>query len=386
MNCTEPGREIPPRAFLNEEETLDTLANNAKLLNRPVSVCGINTKDGEIHLKVTIKDVAKRAGVTPAAVSRIMNGDRDFTVRDETRRRVLQAIKDLDYHPNAIARSLKSKKTNTIAVVIPDITALFYPAIIKGVQVAARENGFSVILCSTDEDPDIELEYLKLLAEKQTDGIILVSAYSQDPIVAKAMEWDVPCVLVNRSADNGNHLFVGADDCYGAQLATNHLITLGHRKVAHISGLMYTNTGVERLRGYRLALNEHKLPFRSEYVVEATYDEKGGYNAMCRLLELPDPPTAVFTANDDIAMGAMEAIGQYGKKIPDALSLIGFNDLWISKKLSPPLSSVHVPLYDMGYVAATRLIDQIFGKDDGERRILFKPELMVRASVKPYKG
>ncbi|MCL4515946.1 MAG: LacI family transcriptional regulator [Firmicutes bacterium] len=332
-------------------------------------------------MPATIKEVAERAGVNPSTVSRVINEDPKLSIREETRNRILQAIEELQYRPNAVARSLRLKTTGTVGMIIPDITNPFFPEIIKGAESAASERELSLILCNTDENPEKERSYIELLTEKQVDGILLASAYIQDETVDLVTKRKIPYVLVNRTARNAVGASVRVDDVLGAQLAIQHLVALGHRRIAHISGLLYTETGLDRLEGYRRTLNQCQIPFLSEYMVEARFSERDGYLAMERLLALPDPPTGVFAANDLIALGAMSAIRDHGWSVPEDISVVGFNDTWLAEKVHPPLTSVKVPLYDMGYLAVESLARKILGETMPQDKIVLKPELMIRRST-----
>ncbi len=329
-----------------------------------------------------MKDVAKKAGVTPAIVSRVINDDPSLFIREETRNRVLEAVKSLGYRPNAIARSLRTKTTGTIAMVIPDITNPFFPEIIKGVQRAVSQKAFSLILGNTEDDIAKQREYIELLVEKQIDGVLLASLHTDDESIDLLERYHIPYVLVNRITKDIQSPFVIVDDVYGAKLAVEHLVQLGHKKIAHISGPLYIDTGLQRLEGYRKTLNNFGIEFFSEYVVESKFDEEGGYSAMKRLLSLEDRPTAVFAANDLIALGALTAISEQELKVPDDISIVGFNDIWIAQKVSPPLTTIKFALFDMGYIASEMLIKKIQGEVVAEKRIILEPELVVRHSTK----
>lgn len=334
-------------------------------------------------MRITMKDVAKQAGVSSAIVSRVINKDPDLCIRAETRERVLRAVEDLKYRPNAIARSLRMKTTGTIAMIIPDITNPFFPEIIKGAQVAAAEKGSSLILFNTEENVEKQREYIELVSEKQIDGVLLSSVHIDDNKSIVLLEkYEKPYVLVNRVKRNIQSPFVTVDDVYGATLAVEHLIQLGHRKIAHITGPLYTDTGLQRLEGYRKTLNKFGVKFFSEYVIESKFDAEGGSEAMKKLLLLENKFTAVFAANDLIAIGALSAMQEKGLKSPEDISIIGFNDIWVAQKVSPPLTSIKFPLFDMGYSAAKILMQKIQGKTIDNDKIVLDLELVVRHSTK----
>lgn len=332
-------------------------------------------------MTVTIKDVAEKAGVNPSTVSRVINQDPNLSIREETKIRILNAIEELGYRPNAIARSLRLKTTGTVGMLIPDITNPFFPEVIKGAESAAAEKNMSLILCNTDENVEKEEHYIELLAEKRVDGILLASARIQDKTIDSLDKWGIPYVLVNRRTRRASGSYVVVDDVLGAQLAVQHLIDLGHKKIAHISGFLYTDTGLGRFEGYRRTLNLNGVPFLSEYMVEAGFTEKQGYRAMKKLMALPEHPTAVFASNDLIAIGAITAIHEEGLHVPEDISIVGYNDIWLAEKISPPLTTVKLPLYDMGYLSMEMLAKKITHEPVEQEQIILKPELVLRKSV-----
>ena len=329
----------------------------------------------------TIKIVAKLAGVTPSVVSRVINQDSRLSIREETRNRILQAIKELNFRPNQIARSLRMKSTATIAMVVPDIANPFFAEIIKGAQDNAAKKEYSLILCNTDENALKEKDYIKLLVNKQTDGIILASVYIEDETIGLLQNFNIPYVLVNRTFKNDKVSYVIVDNVYGAVHAVQHLIDLGHKKIAHISGLLYTETGLTRLEGYRKTLMKNKIDFNSDYVVESTFTEQGGYEAMLKLLRVSPLPSAVFASNDLIAFGAIDAIKEHNLSVPEDISVVGFNDIWMAKRITPPLTTVRFPLYDMGRISIEILINKIQKQNNLKDKIILTPELIIRKST-----
>jgi LacI family transcriptional regulator len=334
-------------------------------------------------LSVTLREVAKRAGVDISTVSRVLRGDANFSVRSDTRERILRVAAELDYRPNAIARSLKTRSTRTLGMLIPDITNPIFPAIYKGVEDMARQLGYSVILVNTgprsqEEDPNIAL-----LKEKRVDGFILATAYTTDESLERLRRDNYPVVLVNRRVPGMTDRFVAPDDALGAQLAVTHLIELGHKRIGHISGPLYTETGLSRFTAYRRCLKEHGLPFVPSWVQESDFNEERGYAAMAQLLQVPDPPTAVFCANDLVAIGAIRKARESGLEVPRDLSIVGFNDLPWTDRIQPPLTTIRIPLYEMGSMAARMLLQIIAGQQPDPPFWVAPPEMVIRASTCP---
>lgn len=337
-------------------------------------------------MKVTIKDVAEKAGVNPSTVSRVINEDPKLSIREETRKRIMDVIRELDYRPNGIARSLRLKHTRTLGMLIPDITNPFFPEVIKGAESAAVERGFSLILCNTNEEEEKEKAYLELLVEKKVDGFLVATASSYDRTVEFLREKGYPFVLVNRRSRDVTGRFVVCDDVEGARMVVEHLIELGHRRIAHIAGLLFTETGLSRLEGYRAALNNREIDFDPVYMIEGGFREQDGYRAAQRLLDLPLRPTAIFAANDLVALGALTAAAESGLRVPEDISIVGYNDIPLAEKVTPPLTTIRVPLYDMGYLAGEILTKIILGEEVPEDQVILKPELVVRRSSGKVSG
>ena len=334
----------------------------------------------------TIKEVAQKAGVTSAVVSRVFNNDETLNIKDETRENVLKAIKELKYKPNTVARSLRTGATNTIGVLISDINNPFYTHIIRGIQTAAEEAGFCIILCDTRDNDETEKKYINMLKEQFVKGVILGSVFLVDGIIKQLEDEGIKYVMVNRITTSSNAPFVRTDDVNGEKKAVNYLIGLGHKKIAHISGPFYADTAMKRIQGYSAALRENNIPYDARYLVEASlYEEQNGYIACQKLLDLPkeDMPTAITTANDLLAIGAMRAIHDRGMKIPDDISLVGYNNIWVSKLLYPALTTIHSPLFEMGRKAFEVLYAMLNGEDNIEQRNIFDTELVIRESAGP---
>ena len=247
-------------------------------------------------MNTTIKDVAKLAGVHPSTVSRVINND--SRISEKTKNKVLFIINKLGYTPNAVARGLKTKRTYTIGMLVPDITNPFFAEIARGVEDAANERGFNVILCNTDEKIKKEITYLNILKGKRVDGLILGTAHVNDKSIFKLEKSKFPYILIARDINGLEKNCVIVNDVEGGVMATEHLIKLGHRKIAHIAGSFEVRGSIHRLEGYKRALKKHKIEYKEELVEEGDLKIQGGYQAMKKLLKLTELPTAIFAAND----------------------------------------------------------------------------------------
>ena len=304
-------------------------------------------------------------------------------LRPETRARVLVAVERLGYRPSELARSLRLRRTLTLGMLVPDITNPFFPPLIKGAEDAAHARGYNLILCNTEDLPEREATYLAVLRERQVDGLLIASSRMSDLVITALGRERFPFVLVNRSA-RGAELAVTVDNRAGASAAIAHLVALGHRRIGHVAGPQTTTTGVERAAGVRAALRGRNVPRDADLWVEAeAFSEEAGYRAARRLLVLRDRPTAIFGANDLIALGVLRAARELGLRIPLDLSLVGFNDIPQAELLEPALTTVRVPSYDMGERGARMLLARLESEPIAERRVVLEAELIVRASTAP---
>ncbi len=317
----------------------------------------------------------------PSTVSRVLNGHAASTIRPETRQRVIVAADRLGYRPSALARSLRLQRTLTLGMLVPDITNPFFSSIIKGAEDAARERGYNLILCNSEDEPEREATYLRVLRERQVDGLLIASSQMADATIAELREEAFPFVLLNRAAQSAGDLAVVVDNHAAAVEVVAHLAALGHRRVGHIAGPQNTTTGVERREGYRAGVSTYGLADDPELVVEAdAFSEEAGHRALGIMLAGPARPTAVFGANDLIAIGMLQRLREIGLRVPQDLSIVGFNDIPLAGLLEPALTTVRVPQLEMGVSGARLLIDQLEGKSLGDVRVTLPTELIIRAS------
>jgi len=325
----------------------------------------------------TILDVARLAGVHPSTASRALHRA-DLPLRPETRRKVLAAAERLSYRPSVIARGLRLQRSKTLGMLVPDIANPFFPPIIRGAEEAARERGYELLLTNTDDSPEREDASFHLLRERQADGVLLATSRLSDATLATVRKERFPFVLVNRGSRMSADLSVEVDN---ARLATSvmvHLVSLGHRRIAHIAGPLSTTTGAERAAGYRESLRANGVS--TELIAEASsYSEAAGYAAAQQLLR--SRPTAIFAANDLLVLGALRAAREAELRVPEDLSLVGVNDIPLAELISPPLTTVRVPGREMGGIAARMLIALLENEPLPRKHVLLDATLVVRGST-----
>lgn len=328
----------------------------------------------------TIQDVADRAGVSIATVSHVLNNTR--FVSEETKAVVLDAIRELNYHPSAAARSLSSRKTRTIGMVVSDISNIFFGQMIQGVLDVITPEDYNLILCTTGESIAKEEEYFQLLLGRAVDGLI-AAATSQGWATLQSAEADqIPMVFVDRTFEGMKGPFVGMDNAQGAYEAISHLVRDGHERIGVVAGLARMSTMQERVQGYRRALQEHGIHYDESLVVYCDLSIEGGKGAALQLLGGSHSPTALFSNNNLLTLGALLAIQELDLTCPDDVALACFDDHPWSGVTSPPLTVVRQPNYEIGRQAATLLMKLLTGQPIEQQRVILQPELIVRQSCK----
>ncbi len=333
----------------------------------------------------TIRDVAKLAGVAPITVSRVVNNS--GYVSAATRQRVEAAAAELDFEPNLLASGLKSKRTRTIALVLTDITNPFWTSVARAVEDEASRQSYTVIFCNTDEDESKQEQYLSMLVQRRVDGVLLVPASNSGETVRKLQAQGVHVVVLDRRVEGVEVDVVRGDSVQGAHSLTSHLLSLGHRRIGMLSGPADVSAARDRVLGYRSALAEAHVAFDEALVRYGTFMVDSG-DAMTReLLALEQRPTAIFAANNFIAVGAMRALHGAGLAVPDDMSLVAFDDLPDIYMQAPILTVAAQPTFELGTVAAKLLLDRLKGeKSRPPADILLSTELIVRASAQPLHG
>ncbi len=332
----------------------------------------------------TLKDVARLAGVHPATASRALNPTTRALVNADTARKVMKAAESLGYQPNPIARSLKTSKSNTIGVVIPDLTNPLFPPIIRGIEDVLTEAAYSAWLVNTDNDPERERVHIESLRSRQVEGLILATARLQHPLLDVLHAQGVRMVLINRRTSSSDIPFVSADDAEGIALAVRHLAELGHRHIAHLAGPQSTSTGVARRTAFRHAVRDADLDDDAQLIVDcSSWTEAAGAKGMHQLLDSGAGVTAVVAGNDLIALGCYDVLAERGVRCPEDVSVVGFNNMPYLDKLRVPMTTVSVPHYAIGVEAARMLLNTINQPDQHPRSVLLPPSLIVRASTGP---
>ena len=327
----------------------------------------------------TIYDVAKIAGVAPITVSRVINNS--GYVSPATRARVEKTIADLGYVPNQLAQGLRSKQTHTLGLVITDITNPFWTTVARGVEDATHAAGFNVILCNTDESEEKQDKYVRVLLQKQVDGFIIVPARSSNEAVVLIQNANVPLVVVDRKVGIPVDT-VRCDSEDGAYKLVKHLINLGHKRIAVLSGSESVSTAVDRVFGYRKALEEAGLPIDERLILTREFTQAAGYAMTENILALEPRPTAIFAVNNFIAIGAFKALTEMNLQVPDDISMVAFDDLPPALVMEPFLTVAVQPAYEMGYRATTLLLDRLSGKLPEEyQNVVLPTELIVRVST-----
>lgn len=329
-----------------------------------------------------IKDVAFQAGVSVTTVSHVVNGTR--FVKDNARLRVEAAVRELRYVPSGVARSLKRNTTHTFGMLIPNNSNPYFAEILRGVEDRCFVAGYNVILCNSNDDAKRQASYLRVLAEKRIDGLVLVATDRDDTLRTTLRELKIPLVLLDREIPGLACDLVEVDHVAGGLIATRHLLELGHPHVACISGPPELSPSSQRRAGWKQALAGAGVERREGDLARGDFSSRGGYLAMQVLLKRKPRPSAVFVCNDLMAFGALAAAHEAGVAVPEQLSLVGFDDIELAAFSTPALTTVAQPKQQMGTMAAELLLERMQTSRSEERRVILVPELKLRASSAPY--
>lgn len=328
-----------------------------------------------------IKDIAEMAGVSVATVSRALS-DSDL-VTEGTRKRIHELARQMDYRPNVSARNLRTRKSKAVLLVVRDVGNPFYLDILKGVEATAREAGYSVLMGNTENDPSRETEFFDMLRDGHADGMILMTGKLPPASEEVArLRASLPVVVALELIDHSGFPHVQIDNAAAAREAVEHLVALGHKRIAHIAGPLPEILSVQRLEGYRQAMHAAGLAIPEGYEVRGDYLLESGSECCRRLFALPAPPTAIFVANDEMAYGVVHELRRLNLDVPRDVSVVGFDDLYLSKAFYPPLTTVSQPRAEIGRKAMTLLLKILSGGENASRGPIVLPTVLkVRGST-----
>ncbi|MFC3023555.1 HTH-type transcriptional repressor PurR [Vibrio zhugei] len=329
----------------------------------------------------TIKDVARLAGVSTTTVSHVINKTR--FVAETTQERVLNAVKELNYAPSAVARSLKCNTTRTIGMLVTQSTNQFFSEVIDGVESYCYRQGYTLVLCNTGGIYEKQRDYVRMLAEKRVDGI-LVMCSDMTPQLMEMLDnhADIPKVIMDWGLEDSQADNILDNSEEGGYLATKHLIENGHSDIACLSGHLSKVACQERIRGFRRAMQEAKLPVNEDWILEGNFECDTAVLAADKLLAMDSLPTAVFCFNDTMALGLISRLQQKGCRVPDDISVIGYDNIELAEYFSPPLTTIHQPKRRVGKNAFEILLERIKNKQHERRTFEMHPELVIRDTVK----
>ncbi len=330
--------------------------------------------------RLTLEDLARQLGVHSSTVSRVMNPQTRHLISEEVASRVLEAAAGLDFRPNGIASSLRTRRSHTIGVVLPDITNPLFPPILLGIDQVLSENGYVALVANAGTDRARQRFVVNQMLARQVDGLILATVTRRDPVLAHCLEDGISVVTVNRSEAQGKVPDVVCDDRVGMRLTVDHLAGLGHRHIAHIAGPQTVSTGRLRRQGFVAAMKAHGLEARMTDAL--AYSREEGRRACAAILEQWPDVTAIATGNDMIALGCYDALREAGRRCPEDISLVGHNDMPLADMLAPPLTTIRIPHHEMGAQAARLLLEHL--RSGGQKEVVhlvLPPELVVRGST-----
>lgn len=336
--------------------------------------------------KITIRDVAERVGVSASTVSRALNVHTRDLIMPETVERVLQVARDLGYQPNRFAYALKKRKSFAVGVLIPNLQDPLFPPIIRGIEHVFNRSGYTAVVANTDDDAAQEAVALERLRRLAVDGFIVATALRRDVVVEECLRQGAPLVLVNRTVDSLDVDEVVTDDGAGVRAAIEHLISLGHRRIAHVAGPQDLSTGYSRCRAFMSCVRDLGLEHDDGLIeVAASFRLLEGQVACARLLARRNDFTAIVAGNDLLALGCIDVLRERSLDCPRDVSVVGHNDMPMVDRMPPPLTTLAIPHYEMGAEAARSVIERIDNPAGARRAVLLRPKLIVRKSTAPAK-
>jgi len=328
---------------------------------------------------ITLDDIAKVSGFSKSTVSRVLrNGP---NVKPSTKKKVEEVAQRLGYIPNIVARSLRSKKTTTIGVVIADICNPFFSSVVRGIEDTAREKGYSIILCNTDEKYEREKEALNILIQKRVDGLLISPVQKKFDDLLELKRQKIPFILIGRHFTPIEMDHVITDDVKGAFMATEYLIKKGHKKILFINGPSYTSCAIERMMGYKKALIENNIKLNAKLLKEGALRMEDGYRTIKKAISSKLDFTAVFAFSDLVAFGVIKALKEKGYKIPDNIAVLGYDNIDFGFSAEVPLTTVHIPKYELGSTGMELLYERIDKKLDEPQKVVLNTKLIIRDSA-----
>lgn len=329
-------------------------------------------------MAITLVEIARAAEVSVATVSRALS-NRNYPLKAETRQRILKLAKEMGYQPNLVARSLQSNRSHLVGVIVDRMQSPFAAATVQGIQDGLRDAGYTISIAYSNRDQKLALEAIHTFYRHQVAGLVILNSWLHTYNDSILSLQDRPFVFVNRVFSNGVGNCVAPGDCYGAQLATQHLVDLGHRRIGYINGRADWIEAQNRLAGFREVLEKHGLPTEAALIGQGDWGRDSGFQATQQLLALKERPTAIFAANDIMALGAYYAIQEAGLKIPADIAIVGYDDRDFAAWIRPALTTVRMPSYEMGQAAA-RLMMKQFANEEMEDATQIPGELIIRES------
>lgn len=338
-----------------------------------------NTKDGAPLKAPTMKDVAERAGVSAQTVSAVINGD--MRISAETSERVRAAIKALGYRPYSVARSLRTRRTKTIALVVSDIANPVFATMASTAEDHAHRHGYSMVVYNTRDDPEREQSYIRTATDRWVDGVLFVATQDRVTSLNTLQSVGIPAVAIDRIPQDYTGPSVTLDNVAAGRMAAEHLLDLGHVHIAHIAGPLALRLARERLEGFRTTVESSQQPCTLHTTSASDWECESGYQAMQTLLRQAPNLTAVFAANDRMAIGAMQAAHQAGRRIPDDISFVGLDDIEVAAYQIPPLTTIRQSFSELAQLGVQRLLDILEGREVEPAQIVIAPTLIERAST-----
>lgn len=333
-------------------------------------------------MKITIKDIAKMADVSTATVSKIVN-HKDQNISQATRQKVLDLIETHNYVPNRVASSMITKKTHSIGLIIPDITNPFFPEVARGVEDYANKEGYHVVLCNSDNDLDKEVSYIGMLQEKMVDGIIFTSSSLRNKISKEFIKLQIPVITVDRDITGMRAQGkITVDNTSGAYQGVSYMIERGYKKILHLGGPMTSKPALDRFEGYKNALDDHGIKYDEKLFFEGSYNADWGYEGVIEAISKNVEFDGIFCGNDMIAIGAIKALNEKGISVPGKVGVMGFDDIYMATVVTPNLTTVYQPNYQMGYKAAEMLIELIRHPETKMTDVVLTTKLVIRESTK----